>query len=220
MANTINYIEEVKKILSDKGVTERKHASTIAMILDIHYNSAKQKLDGKRGITIDEVNKIYNYFKEQNFLKTKSHNCVFIINDIHKRCNIQVTTASITNKNKDSKSYATKKDGIYVINTNHEFINEDIYEVNSIEFLPEPEIAILDNDTDILHLIQKKITSRYGIKSDIFNTLSEIEASASCKDYDAYILDWQLDYGETPEEFIKKIRRNNKKKCTSNNSYW
>lgn len=204
MKKTSNFIEAVKKILSEKGVAERKYASTIAAILEIHYNSAKQKLDGKRGITIDEMNTIFHYFNER-FLNTKSHNCVFIMNNIHKRCNVQVEKTTSDIKKENPEHYAIQKDGVYIIDTNNGINSDDTYKVKSIEFLPEPEIAILDNDNDILNLI-KKITGRYGIKSSTFNTVRELETSEKFNNYDAYIFDWQLDFGETPEDLIKMIK--------------
>ncbi|OQV64610.1 response regulator receiver protein, partial [Serratia nematodiphila DZ0503SBS1] len=55
MKKTPNYIDAISALLTLKGVGDRKHASTMANILNLQYNSAKQKLDGKRGITLDEV---------------------------------------------------------------------------------------------------------------------------------------------------------------------
>lgn len=55
MKKTPNYAEAISMLLAQKGVGDRKHASTMASILNLQYNSAKQKLDGKRGITLDEI---------------------------------------------------------------------------------------------------------------------------------------------------------------------
>lgn len=64
MKKTPNYIDAISALLTLKGVGDRKHASTMANILNLQYNSAKQKLDGKRGITLDEVKKVFQYFNE------------------------------------------------------------------------------------------------------------------------------------------------------------
>ena len=59
MKKTPNYAEAISMLLAQKGVGDRKHASTMASILNLQYNSAKQKLDGKRGITLDEVKRVF-----------------------------------------------------------------------------------------------------------------------------------------------------------------
>ncbi|MEX0634835.1 helix-turn-helix domain-containing protein [Serratia ureilytica] len=60
MKKTPNYIDAISALLTLKGVGDRKHASTMANILNLQYNSAKQKLDGKRGITLDEVKRYFS----------------------------------------------------------------------------------------------------------------------------------------------------------------
>lgn len=206
MTERIDYIETIKSLLNRKGINDRKTASTIASILNIHYNSAKQKIDGKRGISLDEVKSIFKYFNEE-FIKQREHNCVFIINNIHKRCNIQISSTSTIGYKDiiEDGSYAVNKDGIYIIDTKNSSSNDDLFKIKTINFLPEPKIAILDNDTDILELL-KKITNRYGIICDTFTTIADLEKSNELLNYEAFILDWLLDYNDTPEKIIKKIR--------------
>ncbi|CCP03874.1 response regulator receiver [Erwinia amylovora Ea644] len=50
-------LEKVHDLLEKKGVDKRKQSSTLAEILGIKYNSAKQKLDGKRSISLTEIKK-------------------------------------------------------------------------------------------------------------------------------------------------------------------
>lgn len=204
MKNTIDYIEKISNLLNSKGVTERKYASTIANILGLQYNSAKQKLDGKRGITLDEVIRVFKYFNEP-FEGLKSHNCLFIMNNIHRRCNITVDE-SLISEIIDGENYAVKRDGIFIMdptiaNSEH----KELYRVDSIDFLPAPKIAILDNDLDILTLLEK-IIKRYGIEVDTFNTYKELLVAMQKNNYEAFLLDWLLDYNETSEEVVKKIR--------------
>lgn len=100
MKKTPNYIDAISALLTLKGVGDRKHASTMANILNLQYNSAKQKLDGKRGITLDEVKKVFQYFNEP-FAGQRTHNGVFIMNSIHKRCNIEVDECPVTQADND-----------------------------------------------------------------------------------------------------------------------
>lgn len=204
MKKNINYIEEICNLLTCKGVGDRKHASTMATILGLQYNSAKQKLDGKRGITLEEVRKIFKYFNE-SFEGERKHNCVFIMNNIHKRCIIEIGDSPVIGM-QESETYAFKKDGLFIINTNTERTPEDkTYTVKSIDFLPAPKIALLDNDSDILELL-KQVTARYGIEADTYQNKTEIIDALEHNHYEAYVLDWLLDFGETSESVVRKLR--------------
>ncbi|CAI1821848.1 helix-turn-helix domain-containing protein [Serratia proteamaculans] len=204
MKKTPNYAEAISALLNQKGVGDRKHASTLASILNLQYNSAKQKLDGKRGITLDEAKKVFQYFN-QSFEGRRAHNCVFIMNSIHKRCNIEVDDKPVDNI-EDAETYAFRKDDLFVINTGRDkSADAELYKVTKIDFLPAPRIAILDNDQDILELL-KKITTRYGIETDTFSMAATIIDSLDQHTYEAFILDWLLDFGETSEKVVEKIK--------------
>lgn len=204
MKKNLDYIEIVRSLLISNGVSYRKHASTIATILGMHYNGAKQKLDGKRGITFDEVKSIFKYFNAP-FFWGGGHNCVFIINSIHKRCIIEVDDKPIVEK-EENETYAIKTEDLFIINTNAGAeLEGEIYKVNSIDFMPPPRIAILDNNDDILDLL-KKVAARYGIEADTFKELDDINHAIDNNNYEAYILDWLLDFDLTSEEVVKKIR--------------
>ncbi len=206
MKKNPNYIETVSNLLTRKGVGYRKQASTIATILGLKYNSAKQKLDAKRGINFKEVKNIFKYFNEP-FDGEKSHNCVFIMNNIHKRCIIDADNKPVS-KIQENETYATKIDNCFVIKTNPtQKINKELYRVNSIEFMSPPKIAILDNNNDILDLL-KKIVLRYGIEADIYQNKDDLSNAMDKHSYEAYILDWLLDFNLTAETIIKKIRCN------------
>lgn len=209
MEKQISIAQHIHKLMIQKGIDRRKHASTMAEILGIKYNSAKQKLDEKRGITFNEAKEVFRYFNEQ-FIGGRDYNCVFIFKDDHKRCNIETEDkpSEIIEKN---EKYAIKQNGIFIINANKEHsTDESLYKVKKIEFLPSPKLAILDNENDILELIQS-ITTRYGIDTYTFKTKEDIINSIKSKEYDCYILDWLLDFGETSEEVIKTIRGKNDK---------
>ncbi|UAN25013.1 response regulator (plasmid) [Enterobacter sp. JBIWA003] len=199
-----NHIEQIKNLLLNKGIAEHKLASTISSILGIHYNTAKQKLDGKRSFAFEELKSIFLYFNE-DIIPQKKHNCVYIINNIHKRCNVDVEYVGEINNLNENETYAIKKDDIYIINGNIKPEGSEYYKIVSIDFLPAPEIAILDNHDDILNVLSK-ISNRYGINTKTFNTTDQLEKSMKDHTYDGYILDWLLDFNETPENLICKIR--------------
>ena len=204
MKKTLNYADAISTLLAQKGVGERKHASTMASILNLQYNSAKQKLDGKRGITLDEIKKIFQYFNE-SFGGRRAHNCVFIMNNIHKRCNIEIDDKPVDHI-EDTETYALRKNDLFIINTGRDrSVDAELYKVRKIDFLPAPRIAILDNDQDILELL-KKITNRYGIETDTFPTATAIIEGLEQHTYEAFILDWLLDFGETSEKVVEKIK--------------
>ncbi len=204
MKKKVNYIETISALLTQKGVGHRKHASMMATILGLQYNSAKQKLDGKRGITFDEIKKIFKYFNEP-FESQKTHNCVFIMNNIHKRCNIEVDEKPVNDIDENEK-YAIKNNMFFTINANCDKKNDSpMYKVNSIDFMPPPKIAILDNNHDILELL-KRMVNRYGIEADTFQSKEEIINAMTNQTYDAYILDWLLDFDDTPESIVRKLR--------------
>jgi len=204
MIKQIDFIDKIRTLLTTNGVNERKLASTVASILGIHYNSAKQKMDGKRGFSLDEVKLVFKHFN-QDFIEQRKHNCVFIMNNIHKRCNIEVETTVELENLSNNENYAIKKDGIFIINTNTNHHAHEFFKVKSIDFLSPPTIAIVDNNIDILELL-KKITSRYGLVADLYSTVEDLEKSNKFLNYDAFILDWLLDFDKTPEQLIKKIR--------------
>lgn len=201
------HTEMIRELLQKKGIDRRKHASTMAEILGIKYQSAKQKLDEKRGITFAEMKKIYSYFN-MSFDNIKSHNGLFIMNDMHVRCNVEVEPCAVEfilpNNN-----YAIKKDNLYVVDQRNNESNENKYKVKKIDFLPAPKLAILDNDSEILELLYD-LSNRLGIdahtfaaKDKLLNSLKENNA------YDCYIIDWLLDYNQTSESIIKEIRESN-----------
>lgn len=204
MKKALNYADAISTLLAQKGVGDRKHASTMASILNLQYNSAKQKLDCKRGITLDEIKKIFQYFNE-SFGGRRAHNCVFIMNNIHKRCNIEVDDKPVDHI-EDTETYAFRKNDLFIINTDRDkSVGAELYKVRKIDFLPTPRIAILDNDQDILELL-KKITTRYGIETDTFPTATAIIDGLEQHTYEAFILDWLLDFGETSEKVVEKIK--------------
>lgn len=211
MSNKLDYVDIIINLLNNKGIIERKYASTLATILGLQYNSAKQKLDGKRGITLQEVKSIFRYFN-QPFDGNKIHNCIFIMNNIHKRCNINVSDFPVDLK-EEATSYAVKIDDLYIINSSQTEDKEvEKFKVEAIDFLPAPKIAILDNNNDILELMGK-IVKRYGVDPDVFTTTEEILHAMENTKYEAYILDWLLDFGKTPEEVIIKIRETQELYC-------
>lgn len=205
MKKNLNYIEAIETLLKNRGISERKFSSTLATILGLQYNSAKQKLDGKRGINLEEIRAVFRYFDEP-FEGGRNFNCVFVMNNIHKRCTIEVEQQ----KAKDlfqNETYAIKKDGIFIIDTNQrDFINAELYKVESISFLPPPKVAILDNNGEILELL-KKITERYGIEAHTYTTNEEILQAIQTKKYEVYILDWLLDYNKTAECVVDEIKK-------------
>lgn len=209
MEKISNYLQQINALLARKGIHVRKHASTIADILGLQYNSAKQKLDGKRGITFDEVKRVFHYFNE-SYEGQRNFNGVFILNNIHKRCNIEAERINEIGT-LQNESYALKKDGLFIIEQGKAYNSGDeCYKVNAINFLSAPKIAILDNDNDILDLL-KKVIERYGIESDTFQRKADLSEAIKSTIYEAYIFDWLLDYNDTPEELIKTINEDSKR---------
>lgn len=206
----ITSIEKIQNLLERKGVDKRKQSSTIAEILGIKYNSAKQKIDGKRSITILEIKKIYRYFNE-SFEGERDYNCILIMNDMHVRCNAEVDPEE-ADLIEPGENYAIKHNDNYIINVNKTEINESKYRIRKLELLPAPRIAILDNDEDILELL-KAVTGRYGIDAQTFQTKDEILEAVKKQKFDCFIIDWLLDYGENSEEVINAIRKTNEA-CT------
>lgn len=201
----LNYLDKINALLNKKGITQRKHASTIANILGIQYKSAKQKLDEKRGIKISEIIKIFKYFNEP-FKVKRNHNCVYIVRDVHKLCNIDVYNHP-TEHFEDGDMYAIKREDMFIIyDDRNEMLNAGtpLYQIKNIEFLPAPKIAILDNDIDLLNLL-KKIIKRYGIEVDTYKTREELSLRINKENYQAFIIDWLLDFNETSENLIKQI---------------
>ena len=180
----------------------------MAEILDIKYQSAKQKLDEKRGITYNEVKRVYEYFNE-TFDDKKNYNGIFIVNDMHVRCNVELSDENIEIK-EPGINYAYKSGNYYIINPTASRINKDMKKVVRMDFLPAPRIAILDNDNEILELLQS-VSNRYGIDAHVFQTTSTMLEAISKESFDGYVIDWLLDYGENSEEVIKEIRATNEK---------
>ncbi|MGV3345584.1 helix-turn-helix domain-containing protein [Enterobacteriaceae bacterium LUAb1] len=198
--------QKILNLLTKKGIEKRRHASTIAEILGIKYNSAKQKLDEKRKFSFSEIRKIYNNFNESDD-DAKEFNCVLIMNDLHIRCNIEAEHTP-SEETDDNNKYAIKRNELFIIATgNAHHYEQEKYKVKKIDFLPAPKLAILDNESDIL-LLLKMLCSRYGIETHIFQRKDEITEAIKTNRYDAFIVDWLLDFGETAEEVIKAIRHN------------
>ncbi|TQO04786.1 UNVERIFIED_ORG: BetR domain-containing protein [Citrobacter freundii] len=199
-------INKINKLFEKHDVEKRKHASTMATILGIHYNSAKLKLDNKRGIRNEEIKALYEHFNEPLIEKNegKGFNGVYITNKTHQRCRVVTQDKPATEINV-SNFYAVKKDGFHIISVPPaEDRDKPLYKVTAIEFLPAPRVAILDNDLDILSLTQKTL-KKYGIESDCYETGEELEEALNNKKYDAFIVDWLLDYGKTSESVIKNV---------------
>lgn len=111
------------------------------------------------------------------------------------------STSARSRKRTTTKPTPTKDD--LIISTNREHAADaPLYKVNKIDFLPAPRIAILDNDGDILELL-KKIASRYGIETETFQTADAMLAALEQQSFEAFILDWLLDFGETSERVVK-----------------
>lgn len=199
-------LQKILDLLKARGVDKRKQSSTVADILGIKYNSAKQKLDGKRSLPITEVKKIYRYFNA-SFDGKRDYNCVFKMNDTHVRCNIEVDT-EIANLIDTNENYAFKYNDNYLIDMKKIKGNERVYKVKKINFLPAPKVAILDNDVDILELLETVLT-RFGFEIMTFQTKEEILEAMKKYTFDGFIIDWLLDYGQNSNQIIRTIRENN-----------
>lgn len=196
-------LKKVLDLFERKGIEKRKQASTMADILGIKYQSAKQKLDGKRGIFYGEVKSVYNYFHE-SLEETKPYNGIFIVNDMHVRCNIIVSEEKVDTK-EPGINYAYLHKNYYVVNPTGVKFDKDMKRVIRMDFLPAPKLAILDNDKELLELI-KSVSNRYGIDASVYETAQEMMQAIDKEDYDGYVIDWLLDYSENSEEVIRKIR--------------
>lgn len=201
-------LDKIIKLFNLKGIEKRKQASMMAEILDIKYQSAKQKLDEKRGITYNEVKGIFKYFNV-SLEEERNHNGIFIMNDMHVRCNVEVDN-SIVNKKENNTNYATMKGNFYIINSSSSYFSPEMKKVNKIDFLPAPKLAILDNDVDMLDLLNS-VCNRYGINASVFQNKTEILAAMEKESFECYIIDWLLDYAENSEEVIKRIRKDSDK---------
>ncbi|ENJ1285692.1 response regulator [Salmonella enterica] len=199
-------ISKINALFERHGIEKRKQASTMAAILGITYNSAKLKLDNKRGIRSDELQALYSHFNETlNDLRVvKEFNAVYITKNIHQRCRVKVEETPATEV-EEANFYALKKDDFFIINVPPVTDTErPLYKVTALEFLPAPRVAILDNDQDILTLTQKTL-KRYGIESDCYLNGEELSEALNQTTYDAFIVDWLLDYGKTSEQIIKRV---------------
>ncbi|MGC8344955.1 response regulator [Pantoea ananatis] len=199
-------LEKVLELFDRKGIEKRKQATTMAGILGIQYKSAKQKLDGKRGIRFEEVRKIHEYFREA-YNKRPQYNGIFIVNDLHMRCNIEVESED-AEQVEAGVNYAYKDGEYWIVNPTSNRIHRSLKKVVNLEVLPAPRIAILDNDPEILELM-KSVSNRFGIEATLFRDKLEMLEHVKRHFYDAYIVDWLLDYEENAGEIIKTIRANN-----------
>lgn len=196
-------LQKVLGLFELKGIDKRKQASTMADILGIKYQSAKQKLDGKRGIFYNEVKAIYDYFHEP-LEESKAYNGIFIVNDMHVRCNITVSEDKVDLK-EPGINYAYFHKNYYIVNPTGAKFNKDMRRVIKMDFLPAPKLAILDNDKELLELL-KSVSNRYGIDASVYDTAQALMQAVDKEEYDGYVIDWLLDYGENSEDVIKKIR--------------
>ncbi|MEW5291593.1 helix-turn-helix domain-containing protein [Erwinia papayae] len=208
MTEQSSMIQKILNLLDSKGIDARRRASTLAEVLDIKYNSAKQKIDGKRKFSLEETKKIFSFFGE-TYGSFNTHNGVFIMNDLHVRCNIQAKNEATSPQDlQPGANYVYKKGSLYILNaTPQEKTELDMYQVEKIDFLAPPKIAILDNESDILMLLSS-VCSRYGIDTESFQNKDELIDGMHGNNFDCYILDWLLDYGETAESVLEVIRSN------------
>ena len=123
------------------------------------------------------------------------------MNSIHKRCNIEVDECPVTQADND-ETYAYKRRSFY-----HQHQSGTCRRCSAIQSqqdrLPAgPAYRDPDNDGDILELL-KKIASRYGIETETFQTADAMLAALEQQSFEAFILDWLLDFGETSERVVK-----------------
>lgn len=200
-------IQKIIKLMEVNGVEKRKQASVLAEILNIKYNSAKQKLDEKRGITYDEIQKVLYYFNRYN-TQSQNYNGVMITGNIYIRCNVDVE-GPVLKIDDPRDNYAFKRNGLYIINSSENIHNSEVYyKIKRLEIVPNPKLAILDNEPDILDLLQS-LCLQHGIHAHTFQTKADLITSLKNNTYDCFLLDWLLDYGDTSEDLIKKIRNEN-----------
>lgn len=199
-------VQKIKDLFEKKGVEKRKQGSMMAEILGIQYNSAKQKLDEKRSVSILEVKKIYSYFNKF-FDGERKYNGVFVMNDLHVRCNVEVEV-DVAGNIEVGENYAEKNNDIYIVKSMLNDKSKNLYKVKKIDFLPSPKLAILDNDSDLLELL-KAMCSKFGIETYTFQTNEMLLNAMKDISFDCYILDWLLDYGEDSLEVIREIKKEN-----------
>lgn len=200
--------DRILSVFDRKGIAKRKRASLMAEILNVHNQTARQKLDLRRGISYEELKRVYAYFNEplDNF---RGYNGLFIVNERHMRCNVEVIEEELDFFEPDT-DYAFKRNGLFIINPKARQFGREARKVKKIDLLPSPRIAILDNDekqTDML----TDLTNRLGIEAKVFVKEDELLRDIKRNTYECYVLEWKLEGGGTTEQTLSALRKADEK---------
>ena len=204
-----NETTEIKKLFAKHGVRPRQQMKLAAEILGLKYVSIQQKFSGKREWTLDQLKTIAKYFNEPLSAITNEQlivrwNAILKINDIPQRCLIE--PGDVLQAPEFENLVAVRQDDCwFVIPATKVKAGEICYKVTTIDTLPAPVIAVLDDSPDITDTIATML-AWHGFEVRQFSTIEPMVASAESELFDGYILDWMLGRSDTVESAIVHIR--------------
>ncbi|PRP68790.1 hypothetical protein BUE93_20285 [Chromobacterium amazonense] len=198
--------QKVFDLLSQYGIKPRQHAKTVASILGLKYVTVKQKLNGDRGFSAEQIKKIEEHFKNE---VTSNWNAITYISSIPTRCHAEIgekITAPFA-----VPIVARKENNIWYITSSKDTLEcLEYYKVNRIDTRPAPKVVVLDNDISLVKFATMFLANN-GMDVSGFTEPAKLnEQLDKNEDFECFILDWVLDDRKTSKEIIEKIRVENK----------
>ncbi|CAE6865334.1 hypothetical protein R69746_08057 [Paraburkholderia aspalathi] len=208
MSNT-TLSERIRKILDQHGVPRRQHTTTIAKILGLHYVSVHQKFGGSKSWTEEQLVQISKHFSTPIETVVPSHpsgnwNAILMISEVPQRCLIEVDQHPIDAEGENL--VAVREHGTWLVTSGASRSSRTTaHRVLSLEIMPAPRVAALDDDAGIPRAIAAEFSTK-GIQVFQYTRADDLLAAAHAEPFEAYVVDWILQRKQTAESVVEAIR--------------
>jgi CheY-like chemotaxis protein len=180
----------------------------LADILGLHYTSVQKKMIEQKSWSQEQLRQICEHFGVPFSTLSENQDSSKVPAIIRFGKKIQrgriCVGQEIEEPGLEDFIAAQTADG-WVVMPGNAALQEKCYRIDSMETLPPPSVALLEDEDDIRSSIAKNL-SQIGFNTAEYATANSLLADCGEANFDGYILDWMLSNNATSEKVIHQIR--------------
>ncbi|CAB3772039.1 helix-turn-helix domain-containing protein [Paraburkholderia humisilvae] len=201
-------VHNINALLDRHHVPSRKRNKVLADILGLHYTSVQKKMIWQKPWSHEQLRQICEYYGVpiNNLIDDNRSNKVSAL--IRFGTKIQRGRISVGQEleNPTSEDFiATQTMDGWVVMPGNTVVHEKCYRIDSMETLPPPLIALLDDEHDVRSPMVENF-ARIGLNTKEYATADALIGDLIATHFEGYILDWMLPNNTTSEDVVHRIR--------------
>jgi CheY-like chemotaxis protein len=202
-------IHNINTLLDRHHVPTRKRNKVLADILGLHYTSVQKKMISQKPWTREQLQQICEYYGAPISSLIDHERSGKVPALIRFGTKIQRGRISIGQELEDPASedfIATQTTDGWVVMPGNAAMHEKCHRIDSMETLPPPAIALLDDEDDVRTPMTENF-SRIGFDTSEYAATDGLIADLDKKHFEGFILDWMLSNNTTSEDVVHRIRK-------------